>query len=166
MSIGTNDSVISSTLLNAVRGLYMAGITVAAAAGNESRIRISSPGVSPFAITAGAMEENIRFKLRLNRASYITPDLFAPSENIISCRADNFSFDLAGRSGDMIYNEHYISMSGTSMSTPMISGAAALMYQYNPRLTPLGVKKIMLKACTDRVLNIEEIFNTLSSKQL
>ncbi len=160
MSIGTNDSAISSTLLNAVRGLYSAGITVVAAAGNESRRRISSPGVSPFVITVGAMEENVRFRLRMNRATYFKPDVFAPSENIISCRSETFSFDSGGRSSEMIVNDNYIAMSGTSMATPMVSGTAALLYQYNPSLTPLNVKKIITSACSKEghLLNIEKIF--------
>ena len=33
-------------------------------------------------------------------------------------------------------------MSGTSMSTPVVSGAAALLFQINPNLTPQMVKMI------------------------
>ena len=34
-------------------------------------------------------------------------------------------------------------LSGTSMSTPMVSGAAALLFQMNPKLTPTMVKMIL-----------------------
>ncbi len=163
MSIGTNDSVISSALLNAVRGLYEAKITVVAAAGNENHFRVSSPGISPYVITAGAMEDKTRFKFKTGRSMYYKPDIFAPSENIISCRSKNFSFAAANRGSERIYNENYISMSGTSMATPMISGAAALLYQYSPAFTPRDVKKILnsVSASNGYVLNIEKVFKSL-----
>ena len=163
MSIGTTDSVISSALLNAVKGLYEANITVVAAAGNENHFRISSPGISPYVITAGAIEDKSRFKFKSGRSFYYKPDIFAPSENIISCRSKNFSFAAANRGSERIYNENYISMSGTSMATPMISGAAALLYQFNPSFTPYQVKKILnsVSATNGHVLNIEKVFKSL-----
>ena len=68
MSIGTNDSVISSALLNAVKGLYSSKITVIAAAGNENHSRVPSPGRSPYVITAGAMEDKVRFKFKASKS--------------------------------------------------------------------------------------------------
>ncbi len=160
MSIGTNDSVISLALLNAVKSLYNAGITVAAAAGNDNFYRISAPGTSPYVITAGAMEAKKQFKLKNMNLYYTKPDVFAPSENIISCKCENFSFDSPNRSIDKTVDKNYISMSGTSMATPMISGAAALLYSYNSHYTPKDIKKIIKSSAikNNNLLNIESMF--------
>src|SRR6185503_1019162 len=37
----------------------------------------------------------------------------------------------------------YLSLSGTSMAAPVVTGAIALMFEANPRLTPNGVKAIL-----------------------
>ena len=59
--------------------------------------------------------------------------------------ACSFSFSASNRSSDKTVDEHYISMSGTSMATPMVSAAAALLYQYNPYFSPKDIKKIFVK---------------------
>ena len=40
-------------------------------------------------------------------------------------------------------NEPYLSLSGTSMASPVVSGTIALMLQANPALTPNLVKAIL-----------------------
>lgn len=57
------------------------------------------------------------------------------------------SVDL-GAPGDEIYstyiNNSYETLSGTSMATPQVSGAAALIKSYNPALTTAQIKSIIL----------------------
>ncbi|MBI3535801.1 MAG: S8 family serine peptidase [Deltaproteobacteria bacterium] len=55
------------------------------------------------------------------------PDLSAPGENIRSSYLDG----------------QYTSISGTSMATPHVTGAAALLWQTNPKLTPVQVREIL-----------------------
>lgn len=56
----------------------------------------------------------------------IKPDICAPGTNIISCRSHVSS----ASTGWGAYNSNYIYDGGTSMSTPHVSGAAALVREY------------------------------------
>lgn len=133
---------------------------------------IHSPGNSPAALTVGAvntMQTDARgddvmasfsshgptrsFYVNTNGVKVydnaIKPDLVAPGNKIISARAGATSYlasslpslSLAGltTTGD----DSMISMSGTSMSTPAAAGAAALLFEQNPNLTPNMVKMIL-----------------------
>lgn len=56
----------------------------------------------------------------------VKPDVVAPGSNIISCRSH-----LSGAgTGWGVYNADYVYNGGTSMSTPLVAGTAALVRQY------------------------------------
>ena len=59
----------------------------------------------------------------------------------------------------------YASVSGTSFSTPMVAGAAALLYNKNPNLTPAQVKNDILTS-GDPLLNNGDSAKVLSGKRL
>src|SRR5581483_8582923 len=76
------------------------------------------------------------------------PDLAAPGTGTVSLAALGSTFyitkpqDLLAGSLRLGYKP-YLSLSGTSMAAPVVSGTVALMLQANPRLTPNLVKAIL-----------------------
>lgn len=80
------------------------------------------------------------------------PDILCPGENIISVLSPNYSFNFQNRDPKNIVDKNYISMSGTSMATPIVSGAVALLLEKYSSLSPNKVKEILLKK-SDSIFN-------------
>lgn len=70
------------------------------------------------------------------------PDLVAPGTDIVSCSLGYQGF--YGRA-----RNPYVAKSGTSMATPVVSGAAALAFQKYPHMTNEECKQRMLFTATD-----------------
>jgi len=133
------------------------GIVVVAAAGNEGPYpqTISSPGNHPTIITVGATDDRrtpyphddqvaIFSSRGPTRDGYTKPDILAPGTNIISLRSKNSFLDTWLVQNRV--NDHYFRLSGTSMSTPIVSGVVALMLTKKPSLTPNEVKQYLLQS--------------------
>ncbi|EQB95920.1 serine protease [Geobacillus sp. A8] len=131
------------------------GIVVCAAAGNEGPNygTISSPGISDRIITVGALDDHDTAATRADDevASFSSrgpteygvtkPDLVVPGVNIISLRAPRSFLDKMNKQSRV--GDHYISMSGTSMATPICAGIVALMLQAKPNATPDEIKRAL-----------------------
>ncbi|MBL1217981.1 MAG: hypothetical protein D8M59_10865 [Planctomycetes bacterium] len=132
-----------------------AGVVVIYAAGNEGcgnpPYNVRTPGDVPDVLTVGAVDCND------NQASFtscgpitwqdvdpwydwayppgkIKPTIAAPGVNTLST-----SYNCSG----------YTNMSGTSMATPHVAGAVALMLEANPDLDHFGVKDILEATAVD-----------------
>ncbi|CAM4432467.1 S8 family serine peptidase [Flavobacterium terrigena] len=85
-------------------------------------------------INVGAVTNKVNENLVSSFSDYgkINVDIFAPGDNIYTCMPNNkYKFD-----------------SGTSLSSPMVSGTAALIWLYYPELTAKQVKDIILESGT------------------
>lgn len=107
------------------------GTLFVVAAGNRGPTgRLDSPGVADAALTVGAVDREdglAAFSSRGPRASdgAIKPDITAPGVDIVAARAAN------GQIGTPV-DEKYVSLSGTSMATPHVAGAAAILAGEHP----------------------------------
>ena len=135
---------------------------------------IHSPGNDPSALTVGASNsigtdargDDIMGTFSSNgptRSGYtngsgtlvydnvIKPDIVAPGNMIVGAKASDGSclitqkpslmttaMNLTGDTNDVMY------LTGTSMSTGIVSGAAALLFQMNPSLTPTMAKMLLM----------------------
>lgn len=149
MSAGANniESKDEELLIRSVEKLWDDGIVVIAAAGNNGpeRNSISVPGNSKKIITVGAYDDNkpVYLDKEQSMVNYsgrgptkeciVKPEIVAPGYKIISCSNKG----------------NYESRSGTSMSTPVVTGMCALLLGEYQSLTPKEVKKILYDTAID-----------------
>ncbi len=173
------ESYAKDPLCQAVEKAWKAGIVVVVAAGNNGRDNsmktngystITSPGNDPFVITVGAINDRktdsksddvlLTFSSKGPTLidQYAKPDIMAPGANILATKPWSTYLQtkfvgntLPGNWETKIPYESYFWLSGTSMAAPMVSGAAALLLQKEPTLTPDQVKARLMKTASKQL---------------
>ncbi|ULO07464.1 S8 family peptidase [Paenibacillus sp. 19GGS1-52] len=124
----------SKALHDVVIKAYRAGIAIVASSGNDGKRGGDYPARYPETIAVGAVDKRHRVASFSNRGPYI--DVYGPGESIPSCWL----------------REGYKEMSGTSMATSHVTGAAALLLGLRPELTPRELKLLLRRSSSPVLL--------------
>lgn len=137
-----------SPLVRQVNRLWDAGLVVVAAAGNNGpgEGTVTAPGISRKVITVGSSDDS-QMPAKSGRPwgysgrgptsqCVMKPEVTAPGSSILACS---------------VCPNHrppfYTRKSGTSMSTPIVSGAIALLLEKYPWMTNVDVKLALRESC-------------------
>ena len=137
----------NSALVKGVNAAWDDGLTVVVAAGNNGpgSMTITTPGISRKVITVGCSDDYKEIDVMGSRmvdysgrgptgSCVPKPDIVAPGSSVISC---------SNRPG------RYQTKSGTSMSTPLVSGALALLLEKYPDMTNRDIKLLLRERAVD-----------------
>ncbi len=151
MSLGGYASDGTDPLSQAVNELTAStGTLFVIASGNygPGGYSVTNPGTADAALTVGNVTKAEELALSSGRGPRsgdhaIKPDLTAPGTDIVAARA-------AGTSLGTPVDENYTSLTGTSMATPHVAGAAAIVHQQHPDWTPAQVKAALVSTAKPR----------------
>jgi serine protease AprX len=170
LSVGASitESYHTDPLTVAAKRAVDAGIVVVTAAGNRGKNAaglpqyggVTAPGNAPWVLTVGAASDQgtltrsddvmAGYSSRGPTAIDLTakPDLVAHGTGVVSLSNPNSLLytthaDHLLRGSRFLGYKPYLSLTGTSMAAPVVTGTVALMLQANPNLTPNLVKAIL-----------------------
>ena len=145
MSLGGWPTDGTDPMSQAVTGLtnqYRTLFVVAAGNSGPGGQTVETPGAATAALTVGAVDAEDQladFSSRGPRSGdyAMKPDITAPGVDILAARA-------AGTALGEPVGQWYTRATGTSMATPHVAGAAAIMAQRWPRWTPGRIKSVLM----------------------
>ncbi|WP_163513329.1 S8 family peptidase [Fodinicola acaciae] len=148
LSLGGDDTPGVDPLEAAVNDLSAStGALFVIAAGNHppGSPYVSSPGSADAALTVAAVSKQDKLADFSNYGPRVgdgaaKPDISAPGVNIVAAKAKN------GSIGDTSDNPNYVGLSGTSMATPHVAGAAAILAGEHPGWTGQQIKSALMSS--------------------
>ncbi|HXI03183.1 MAG TPA: S8 family serine peptidase [Candidatus Saccharimonadales bacterium] len=168
-------------LARACEEAWRDGLLVVASAGNlgvYGNGTITSPANDPLLLAVGAADDMASADPSDDAIApyssrgpslfdlYVKPDLVAPGHALVSLRSPHSSLDvqhpearvsLGDGSAHGANEPRYFRMSGSSMAAAVVSGAAALMLEGDPDLTPDTIKARFMAAA--RRMHTDSVFD-------
>ena len=137
------------TVENVMRVLYLNGILSVSAAGNDfDDACTTTPASSRYTFTVGGTRSDDDIYGFTNYGQCV--DIFAPGERI--------------RGAAIRCNTCYTVISGTSMATPMVSAAAAILLSFEPLLGPQATMNKLLASAVQNTLSFSRIPSSFRSR--
>ena len=139
-------------LTRALESLWDDGVVVVVPSGNDGA-EVSSPGIHPGLLTVGGLDERGTAargddvvaawsgRSPAGQTDEVKPDLVAPGMSLVSLRATGSVADRENSSARI--GRDYFTGSGTSFSTALTSGAAALVLAKHRSAAPGQVKALL-----------------------
>ncbi|KAA2254657.1 S8 family peptidase [Solihabitans fulvus] len=149
MSLGEDSPTGGGPVTDAVNDLTAkTGTLFVVAAGNSGpAVSIASPADADGALAVGAVDKKDQFAPFSSRGprfgdGAVKPNISAPGVNIVAARAAGTSM------GDPV-NDLYTSASGTSMATPHVAGAAAILAEQHPGWHAADLRQALVSSAQD-----------------
>ncbi|WP_327085274.1 S8 family serine peptidase [Nonomuraea sp. NBC_01738] len=155
MSLGAGASDGTDPMSQAVDALSASsGALFVIAAGNDGAAgteTVAAPGTADAALTVAAVDKSDAWAPFSSQGPRLggglKPDIAAPGVAIAAARA-------AGTAMGNPVDEHYTSANGTSMATPHVAGAVAIMAQLHPDWTGPQLKAALMSSAKDDELSV------------
>jgi serine protease AprX len=160
LSFGTDgvQDYMLDPLTYAVEVAWRKGIVVVAAAGNGGfgTTKLNNPAYDPMVIAVGAADSNGTNSIQDDTIPSFSscgdgtrnPDVVAPGKSIVSLRNPGSYADLNYPTARVGSTPRFFKGSGTSQSAAVVSGAAALLIQQRPGITPDQLKMLLMQTAT------------------
>ncbi|MBK6013909.1 S8 family serine peptidase [Streptomyces sp. MBT53] len=156
MSLGGTASGPSDVLSETVDELSAStGTLFVIAAGNAGpgEQTVGTPGIADSALTVGAVDKSDQLASFSSRGPRlgdyaVKPEITAPGVSITAARAAGTTMP-----GGTPVDDYYTTASGTSMATPHVAGAAALVVQAHPDWTGEQIKEALASTAKTNAVN-------------
>jgi serine protease AprX len=153
LSFGTDgvQSYLADPLTYAVEVAWRKGIVVVVSAGNEGfgSAKLNNPAYDPHILAVGGADGAGTYDYKDDTIQSWSsrgdgtrnPDLVAPGASILSLRSPGSMIDTENPTARVA--TRFFKGTGTSQAAAVVSGAAALIVQQRPTITPNQVKKLL-----------------------
>ena len=155
LSFGTDgvQDYVLDPLTYAVEVAWRKGIVVVVAAGNRGygSAKLNNPAYDPLVIAVGGADGHGTYGTADDTLPSFSscgdgtrnPDLVAPGQSVLSLRAPGSYADLTYPSARVGSTPRFFRGSGTSQAAAVVSGAAALVIEQRPGITPDQLKELL-----------------------